>query len=93
MHVTWVGQVLSPLPVRVLPYDQCYLVTLEGFLASISKRSTAAGERPMGSRIVHFVRHGQAEHNVALAKGGSGPQHVDSRPGKTLLTSPALPAA
>eukprot|EP00439_Symbiodinium_sp_Y106_P039902 s5314_g4.t2 len=53
------GQVLSPLPVRVLPYDQC--------------------ERPTGSRMVHFARHGQAEHNVALAQGRAGPQHVDSR--------------
>ncbi|CAE7240548.1 PGM [Symbiodinium sp. CCMP2592] len=53
------GQVLSPLPVRVLPYDQC--------------------ERPTGSRTVHFARHGQAEHNVALAQGRSAPQHVDSR--------------
>ena len=28
---------------------------------------------------MHFVRHGQATHNVALAHGTAGPEHVDSR--------------
>ena len=28
---------------------------------------------------MHFARHGQATHNVALAHGRAGPEHVDSR--------------
>ena len=45
-------------------------------------RFQAPGSRPL-SKTVHFVRHGQAEHNVALAKVAKGepaPTYADSRP-------------